>query len=98
MGKTMTGVKTRRADGLVPGESFWVVQLFDGMGYYASVKAHKLEKMRELAQIRTNKLKSLVATSIPFLGYWFTNEIPDVSLPESFQESLVMVNKGVDYD
>jgi hypothetical protein len=83
-----------RSDGLVPGVPFFAVLLFD-KGYYAAVTSHDLGALRAAVTVRTARVKSLVACTVPFEGMW-RGHLPDVTLPEAFEEELVTLNRQGD--
>jgi hypothetical protein len=81
-----------RADGLVPGEAFLVVQLFDRSGYYSSVLGRTpLDLAREAAKRSMGKY--LVFCTMPFEGRWSDSGVPEVTMPPDFKEALAAINK-----
>lgn len=81
------------------GINFYVILLFEHTGYYGSVCGISLEEVRQAAQVRSSKAKSLVACSLPFQGKWVPSAfnkgsmIRDVSLPEDFRLALTHLDR-----
>jgi len=80
MGET-TFPAPHRADGLTPGERFFVILLFDRGGFYTSILAPtESETMAKAAQ-RIEAVKSINAQSPLYEGRW-DGHLPDISMPE----------------
>lgn len=81
------------------GSNFYAILLFEHTGYYGSVCGISLEEVRQAAQARSSKAKSLVACSLPFEGKWIESEfnqglmMRDVSMPEDFHLALAHLDR-----
>ena len=73
---------TMRQDGLVVGNPFLVIQVFDSEGYYSAKVGNCINEVRR--KVSTIRI-SLIACSIPFAGSWHGN-IPVVTAPWSSLE------------
>jgi hypothetical protein len=76
--------------GLVEGQPFLVIQIFDHEGYHSSVVAVTEEEVRTRARLRVHK--SFVAFTLPFPGTW-DGSLPDVSMPMEWKEALASINR-----
>jgi hypothetical protein len=74
-------------------QALWVVQLFDREGYYSSVTASSIEEVKEKAEVRMSKLKTILAASVPFEGHWSSSGLRDISLPADFKEALSALDR-----
>ena len=71
-----------------------VIQLFDREGYYSSVMAETDEGVHAAAEMKSSRVKGLVACSLPFLGKWDKpNTVMDVTLPPDFKEVLAEIDR-----
>jgi len=91
----MENKPTSRCDGLVPGQPFLVIQLFDREGYHSSCVGRAEDEVREKACGRLSK--TLLAFSLPFAGTWSKESAitPNITMPADFKQVLAMVNKPV---
>ena len=74
-------------------QPFLVVALYENGGYYSSVIATTREELLKAVEVRTSKVKQLVACSVPFEGYWTSDGIPNVTLPPEWKEALSSLDK-----
>lgn len=74
----------RRADGLTPGERFFVTLLFDRNGFYTSVLAPTEADVMAKAARRMEAVKSINAQSPLYEGRW-NGHVPDISMPEEIR-------------
>ena len=79
-----------RYDGLVVGQPFFVIQLFDREGFHSSCLGQTEAAVREKASLRG--LKGLIAATTPFPGTW-DGGIPDVSMPADYKEALSSLDR-----
>lgn len=76
-----------RADGLVVGQPFRVLLLFDRHGFYASVLAPTDPELVGRAADRLRRVPGAIAASTPYAGTW-NGSVPDVSMPSETRAAL----------
>jgi hypothetical protein len=72
------------------------VQLFDQGGYYATVIADSEREVKEKVKVRSARVPSLLATSVPFVLASPASNVPDVSLPLDFRRELAALSPDID--
>jgi hypothetical protein len=77
---------------MIPGQPFFVVQLFDREGYYAHVKATSLDEVKIATWVRSART-SMIACSLPFPGAW-SGKIPNISAPADWRQFLAPLEAG----
>lgn len=84
-----------RSDGLVVGQPFYAVLVYDRTGFFGAVTGRTVQEAKERAARRSVN-KSLVACSVPFAGSW-RRGMPDVGLPDDFKAELAAIEKTPDH-
>jgi hypothetical protein len=81
-----------RHDGLTVGQPVYVIQMFDTTGYYSSASAHTIEGVKARAARRAERVKGLVAMTVPFEGKWSGLTL-NVSAPLDIREAFNEIDR-----
>lgn len=77
-------------------EPFFCAQLFDREGYLGCVIGSSPEEVRTKIAERTNRVKTVLAASLPFPGNWTKEGLRDVTMPADWKPDFSHFDRAED--